>query len=204
MAKSNGTSACENTMVRAFENALISIDLAKSLPAQVYRGAWSSFLFFDADRILAPEFVEVVHELLKAETAKSCCLVNITRTSAFEYKNAAMIQFDDTISPASYAALLREDNEGLGWIYTKDRYSCASDKGRWCIYSETQNDVAIIGLRNRDETLNPGLKKLHAQTIDIITDRATGIFPYFALTEEWRRGLFQHYRSGTEGSEAKL
>ena len=180
----------------AFTNVITSIDLTSCLPHQIFVGIWSKFLFFESDRIFSPSFAGAMQDLILAEQSTCCCLLNASRTEVMDFEKACSIFLDSTINENEYYEQLRTGGPAEGWLFSMDRYGCASDKGGWSIYCEKNNDVAVIGLQNPGdvEQLALPLKKLHAEPITKLVEQAsTAVFPFSELTEEWRSELSRHY-----------
>jgi len=180
----------------AFHNVAASVDATAFLPRQVFAGAWDGFLFFEADRMFAPFFAEVMIEFIHAEHATSCCLLNFSQTSTLEYQEAAAVFLEEGVTGSDYDSRLRNGGPAEGWLFAMDRYGCASDKGEWCIYCEKANEIAIIGLRypSGAEKLASPLMKLRASPIGPLVQMGPNAPPpYKMLTPEWREGLINNY-----------
>jgi hypothetical protein len=179
----------------AFDRVLGSIDGEAQFPAQVFRGHWSAFLFFDSDFLIAPDFSERVAELLNAEQAEVCCLLNFDETDTMTFASAAIRFITAETSPQDYNAMLREGGRNA-WLFGVDRYGCASDRGGWSIYCERQNDIAVIALPQTGDTEKYAacLKHIQAKPIaDQLRAGAEGLFQFEQMVEPWRRALSMHY-----------
>jgi hypothetical protein len=184
----------------AFKNVLESIDIASYLPQQVFRGPWRAFLFFESDRIFTSSFADRIVNLISIENAKSCCLLNLSQTSNFKYDESDMICFEEGAVGNEYESKLKEGGPANGWLFSMDRYGCASDKGNWCIYCEKSNDVGVIAVRNQNlaSKFDSALKRLHAQSIDsYMQEPSSAPFPFNRLTDEWRTILPKLYGRGS-------
>jgi len=137
----------------AFDLVVGTIDRAASFPGKIFLGKWGVFLFFEADRLFAPEFAAVAAGLLNAERAEVCCLLNFSETDQMAYESAATLFIDAATKPHAYDAMLRRDRSGQGWLYGMDRYGCTSNRGGWSIYCEKGNDVARWIVRPRSALL---------------------------------------------------
>lgn len=181
---------------KAFGNVIGSIDSLASFPAQVFRGRWNAFLFFESDRLFAGEFVSVMAGLLNVEQAEICCLLNFGVTDVLTYESAAMMFIDKGIEPHVYEAKLTEGGPAKGWLFGVDRYGSASDQGDWIIYCEKANDIAVIAFRKSSdrEKYIECLKKLHAEPIMALLEAGSAApVPFSQLTKSWCHGLAQHY-----------
>lgn len=179
----------------AFDRAIGSIDCAAYLPAQVFRGGWSTFLFFEADRLFAPEFASIAAGLLKADQADFCCFVNFNEGNFKVFESAAMIFVDANTDPSAYDNMLRQGGPAKGWLFGMDRYGVAADRGNWTIYCEKVNDVAAIALRQPSDCERYGdyLRQLHAARIaDLLLDSMAPP-PFDRLIAPWRRDLIHNY-----------
>ena len=139
IVESDGKAAQEG----AFHNVVGALKFDRRFPENVFAGEWSDFLFFESDRMFAPEFAEVVGELLGSENAGVCCLLNLDQTRSLKFEEASAIFLDRMTTASEYAAKLRRGGPAVGWLYGMDKYGCASDVGDWSIYCEKQNDIAV-------------------------------------------------------------
>lgn len=195
---------CERDLIEkareaAFRKVVLSLDLMASLPSQVFRGNSSEFMFFESDRMFAPSFADIVKEFLSAEGTTSCCLVNLSRTRTVAYSHAAVIFLEAQVTGVEYDAQLRSGGPATGWLFSMDRYGCASDGGSWSVYCEKDNDVAVVALRDQSaaEQFSSPLRKLHAEAIDILIRQGSAApFPFSSLTPRWRDELRKQYGSG--------
>jgi hypothetical protein len=178
---------------KAFNNVMRSLDLTKTMPANVFSGVWPKFLFFESDRLFAPEFAEIVGEILSIEHGTACCLLNISETRTFEFEKIAAIFLDKTSDNSDYAAALRGTGPEVGWIYVMDRYGCASDTGEWCIYCEKDSDIAVIGFRSESGAMKfeSPIEKLWANSIE--AHESAKLIPFHILLPRWREGLIHNY-----------
>jgi hypothetical protein len=162
----------------------------------VFVGSWHEFLLCESDQIFVQDFAEVAAELIRMERATCCCLLNFDRTPVIEYERAAALFFDEALTKTGYHSLLKEGGSSSGWIYHMERYGCASDIGEWCIYSEKNNDIAVIALRNPDGAakFSSPLKKLYAHSIQTFLEMGpSSPIPFSMLVEPWKRGLLENY-----------
>jgi hypothetical protein len=181
---------------QAFHNVVSALTPAKFFPENVFSGIWSAFLFFESDRMLAEGFAEIIGDFPRADNSSLCCLLNLSETRSLEFENASAIYLDAMVTGSEYRARLRGDGPATGWLYSMDKYGCASDKGEWEIYCEKDSDVAVIGLRNANGAKKFGgaIQKLRAAAIETLGDgELAGLFPFSQLSPEWRRGLTLHY-----------
>lgn len=180
----------------AFDHVIGSINDEPRFPEQVFRGRWTAFLFFDSDFLIAPDFPERVAELLNAERAEVCCLLNFDETQTMTYESAAMRFITARTRSQDYDAMLRRGGPAEGWLFGVDRYGCASDRGGWSIYCERQNDIAVIALHQPGDTEKYAscLKRIHAKPIkDQLEAGGAGLFQFEQMLESWRRDLARHY-----------
>ena len=99
-------------------------------------------------------FVDVLAELMEIEGSMVCSLLNLDEPRGDRVDEAACIFFAGTMIGDKYVSSLRGDDSSTGWRYLRDRYACASDLAKWCIYCEKSNDVAVVAFENRtDERL---------------------------------------------------
>lgn len=193
----------EDARRRAFHNLSLALDTRSRLPGRVYHGAWNRFLFFESDRVFAPEFAGVIGELLKLEGGQVACLLNIDKATLVESKMRGAIFLDAITTNRSYEAALEGDGPANGWIYQMDNYGCMSDIGEWCIYCEKANDIALIALRETtidENKFEIPLQHLCAKPIEqLISGGDSPLFPFDHLVPAWRKGLIDNY--GSAGSQ---
>jgi hypothetical protein len=181
---------------QAFYNVISGLQLDKFLPANVFSGRWSNFLFFQSDRMFAVEFADVARDFLRTENSSVCCLLNLSETASLDFENASAIYLDEMVTGADYQARLRGDSPATGWLYSMDRYGCASNKGEWEIYCEKDSDIAVIGLHSDGGCNKFGspIQKLRAAPIEALQGgELADLFPFSHMSPEWRRELFLNY-----------
>lgn len=181
---------------KAYSNALDVLWPTKRLPLNVFKDSWNGFFFFESDSIFEPTFVSVMHDLLDAEDSHVCCLVNLGNTAEEETSTPPFKYLDRSTSPEHYMSLLRGNGPPDGWLYWVDRYVCMSDKGRWCIYCEKENDVAVIAVRNKIDTKEfaMAVEELQASSIKkAYQAREEGQFRFEKLTQHWLSALVTQY-----------
>jgi len=185
--------------LQAINHVATSIDPAVILPKQVFIGNWCEFLFCESDRVFSEGFAETVSELMAAERATACCLVNFDLAPSIEDWKTATIFLDEATTEIEYMSLLKEGGPSAGWLYAMQRHGCASDMGEWCIYAERMNDIAIVGLRNENGVakFSSPLRKLYAHSIrSLLQLGPSSPIPFSNLAEHWKLGLLENYSHG--------
>ncbi len=129
----------------AIANALGSINTDKSFPDNVFADTWDSFLFFESDALFDPAFIGLKDFLLAEGEASVIALVNLTDILASADASSSVFFFDHSTIAAKYNAKLVESSPS--WLVLVDRYVRVSDKGKWCIYCEKQEDIAVIAFQ---------------------------------------------------------
>jgi hypothetical protein len=183
---------------KAYRNAIDVLLTGRRLPLNVFKGLWSNFFFFESDSIFEPAFVAVMNDLLDAEDAHVCCLVNLGVTTETENNTLPSRYLDRSTSPEYYMSLLRGNGSPDAWLYLVDRYVCISDKGGWCIYCEKENDIAVIAIRNENEVekFAKALQKLQASSIKLAyRPREKAGFKFEKLTSSWLSTLVVQFSS---------
>lgn len=180
---------------RALNNAKSFVNPEKSLPENVFSGHWATFLFFESDRLFVADFIDIVKELIVLEGATVCCLLNLNETNSPEAMAPSALFLDESTVGIDYLICLRGSGPAVGWIYSMDRYGCASDIGEWCIYCEKENDIAVIGFHRKDGLLKyrMPIDRLRAKNIAVACDRLNDMFPFNQLTPGWLTGLTENY-----------
>lgn len=190
------SSNIQSARLAAFHNVVARINVDARLPEQVFSGPLAEYLFFESDWLFGPCSVQIAQDLMKKEGAESCCLLNFSRTHVLEYQAAATIFIEKSVSNEQYDAWLRSGGPASGWLYARERYGLASDGGEWCIYCETNNDVAVIGLQTADGSAKYSsvLRTIHAKPIlTHLREGTSATFPFSDLTSTWRAALIEHY-----------
>ena len=191
-----GMSASTRAKRSAFDHVIGSINDKARFPEQVFRGRWDAFLFFESDHLFAADFSARTADLLNAEQAEVCCLLNFSETATMTYDSAAMRFITADTSSQNYDAMLRQGGAAQGWLFGVDRYGCSSDRGGWSIYCEKQNDIAVIALREPDDKNKYAtfLKQTYALPITELLEPGAAVAIWFKqMRESWRRGLTLHY-----------
>jgi len=184
------------TFVTALFNAINAIDINKQFPGFVFYDGWCAFRFFQSDYIFSSDFVDIVKKLLLIEHSNVSCLVNLDRGEQALSDTASAIYINNDSDPAVYNSKLCGGGPADGWLYGVDRYVCSTELGRWCIYSEKANDIAVIGFRSHEDILefDAPLNQISAKPLsDLIERGKTPVSPFNILTLEWKKRLTDNY-----------
>lgn len=130
----------------ALKNLTDELDLDSTFPESPFRTQWGVYLFFDPDLIFEAGFVEKVKAILNCEGATCACLRNLDGLRSADGVNTVYI--DSETTGRTYFDELRGALPGSGLLYTMGRFGLASDGGRWCVYCERNNEVAVIAVRD--------------------------------------------------------
>ena len=182
--------------LNALSNVAISINLGKYFPDQIFIGAWDQFLFFSSDQMFSPDFMDVLHKLIREEEADSICLLNISNYGNSDLEKSSALYLYGYQSHEEYYQALQLGGVANGWLYGVDRYGCASNKGEWCIYCEKENDIAVIALKYRIglSKFNKSLSQLNAKFIEsLLNETKENSFPFDRLVPSWRTSLLRSY-----------
>jgi hypothetical protein len=142
-------------------------------------------------------FVRALKMLLYAENAHVACFLNLSETNTMKFETASAIYLDQTTTETSFETKLLGDGPSNGWIYAMNRYGCTSDVGKWCIYCERANEIAVIALQSASDlaTFERALAILNAGFLESLSGPGkNGIFPFNELTREWHDGLTGNFR----------
>jgi hypothetical protein len=178
---------------KASENLTKVIDVESRFPNYVFHELWCDFHLFDSDWIFEGAFVDKVLSMLDAEGSSCACLVNLDRDMDDALR---VFVIDSSATAAAYQRLLRGSGSADGWIYAMDRFACISDKGTWCIYSERQNELAIIGFMQgtSGEMYRSVLEVLHAGRVaDVLAGHADYEPSAHVVSREWRDEILKRY-----------
>ncbi|WP_454725817.1 MULTISPECIES: hypothetical protein [Cupriavidus] len=191
----NGTRQ-EDAQRLAFENLSRTLDRRRRFPNQVFKEGWSIFLFFESDWVFDSGFSDVLNEILTIEGGRVACLLNIDKTSSFEFEKISSIFVDQTTTRNAYEQALERGGPEKGWIYLMDSYVCMSDVGDWCFYCERSNDIAVMALREAGyiSRFQGPLDNLLAKPIEALLDGGCSpLFPFDHLVPAWRKVLLENY-----------
>lgn len=180
----------------AYEHVVSSINPAISLPGMVFVGQWEEFMFFESDRIFAPEFALIVADLLMLGNADVCCILNFDEVNIDNKYSSILISKE--IDSYDYFSMLQRGGASEGWLFGVGHYGIAPDQGDWVVYCEKENDIAVMALRQSSSRnkYNDCLKKLRADSIThLLNVEYSVIFPFNRLIESWRNGLRENYSS---------
>lgn len=187
---------CNETFATALFNANNAIDVNKEFPDFVFSEDWHVFRFFQSDYIFSSDFVNIVKKLILIETSKVACLVNLDYSEQTLNDTASVIYLNNSSDPIVYNSKLRGGGPTDGWLYGVDRYVCSTDFGRWCIYSEKANDIAVIGFKSHGSILefDVPLNQISAKPLsNLIEGGRAPVPPFNILTLEWKKRLTDNY-----------
>jgi hypothetical protein len=177
----------------ARENVRAGVNPERRFPRNVFVGNWKDFLFFDSDWMTDPDFVEQVKTFLDVEGAECACLWKLDSEDAnqpeFFFVRAQTI-------PDEYRVLLAGPTPGYGWVSAMERLACASDVGEWCIYCEPNNEIAVIGFRQKSVSarFSQAMSHFRAERIDLaIREPLSYGFSQVAASPEWRDAFLREY-----------
>lgn len=188
--------AVEQAMKYAFDKANSLIKKDAFLPEYVFELNWRCFYFFSSDRMFEAPFVDLVKKLLTAESASTCCVINISVLEAKANGAREFVAIGHETSPQQYLTTLKEGGPASGWLYGVDTFLASSEKGEWCVYCERENDVGVLALNVIDvDCQNLIVDVLQAipsnQLYENVVDQS---FPFNRLTASWREKLSTNYR----------
>jgi hypothetical protein len=190
----------ENRMRQAVKNLDAALETNRRFPVNVFQGRWDAILFFDQDLLFEANSVFRFKALLACEDGALVCLRNLD-IACDEGNSEDKIFLDKEILGETYWAQLRSPEPGSGFLYRMDRYGCTSDVGRWCIYFERNNEIAVIAVRGIDALgqFAPALETLQALPIKQAIEKPSsyGLSPR-GVPEEWRNELLQEYAFNRE------
>jgi hypothetical protein len=181
---------------QAISNVYNIISSDARFPKAVFTIDNARFFFFDSDWLFDSEFVGLVRQLLDIENAQCTCVIDLdAHKGTFGSKDSAIV-IDRTSNGLNYIIQLKGSGPEDGWIYSVNRFGCASNVGNWCIYCERASELAVIALREsvRFENYDDILQRLKAMPIEkAITNSLCYGFSQRALSSEWRDQLLSNY-----------
>ena len=170
----------------ALSNALSSLVRERRLPQKVFAGQWEDYLFFESDFMFEEDFMNVANVLFRDEQASVIALINL---SFAEMPEPFFLERET--SWTDYHTRLVGDGTPINWVFLRDRYVCASDKGKWVIYCERQNDVAIFAYRRLSGSIVANIQQLlRATSVESTTSLVSAEgFNFGKLVLKWRNTL---------------
>jgi hypothetical protein len=121
---------------------------------------------------------------------------NLDQADAKGDREQASIFLDKTTAGEAYTSLLRGPSAGSGWLYVMERYVCVSDVGDWCIYCQTDSELAVIAVRYKGvpDRFKSAIQQFNALPIRPAIEEPPcyGLSPE-RLSPEWRNKLLQEY-----------
>lgn len=177
-------------MNKSIENARLFYN-SKSLPDFVFSGDWDCFLFGNPDMIFSDKFIEIAQKIFDVDQSNEICILNIDENEYFLiYPSTTISQYMDEMGRR------RKDNKS-GWLYTVYSFSIASSSGKWCIYCEKDNEIAVVALRDMGSEFEKYItcfSKLPAfPLMELINEGSEALPPYSRMVPEWKTGLITNY-----------
>ncbi len=196
MNSNNPSTRTSDQKTNALAKLHESLNAEVQFPANVFRGLWDNFLFFDSDMIFDAEFIKEIASLSTGESSDCVCMCNVSEAQRIRsFMQASIFLYKETTN-TQYLAMLRGSDAGVGWLYRMDRYALISESGNWCIYCERNNEIAVLAVRNRNavENLDAVIKNVRATSIKHV-DKHSAIYGLSnrALSDKWRTTFIQEY-----------
>jgi hypothetical protein len=173
----------------AKENALSFLKAEARFPNMVFRTSWDRYLFFESDLLFGESFIATKDALLSVGASVAIALVNLNKLS--EDEESAVYFLDKGTRSAEFLSHLKRDDASEAWLYSMDRYMCASDKGCWSIYCEKENDIAVLAVQNSFPALI--LEKIGNVLDNGLVETKRERFDFDKLWPEWRSKLELNY-----------
>jgi hypothetical protein len=165
------------------------VDVKNRFPSQIFKGIWSEFLFFDSDWMFDSQFIEIAKAMLEIERGECACVLELdANTDARE--NCFFIGRETSTS--DYSSFLAERHR----LHALGRFACLSASEQWCIYCETRNEMAVIGIRGDYFTKQRSIAAQAFKACPIKEAVSLPIsygFSARALSDEWRIELLKQY-----------
>lgn len=170
-------------------NALSSISKDKLFPKKVLVGHWEDYLFFEPILLFGPCFIDIKNLLLSAEDASVIAMINLGTNIPINYNDPPVLFIDKKTKTKEYIYQLETKGSPVGWRFLMDRYVCTSDKGKWSIYCEKENDVGVFAFRSEllKSTCLQVEKLLKAKSIRFASSAGDAqLFDFEKLLPDWR------------------
>jgi len=180
----------------AYSNAAGAVVESARLPDRIFTEEWNIFAFFPSDRLFDVEFESTAREIMRIESAKSICLLNLCAANRAASQEKVKVFIGNSDRAGEYLSAISTGGPKYAWIYNVDRYVIASDVGSWCIQCERENDIAVIAFRANEVCNNVEqiIAKLGAKSINwIARNKSEGEFPFNSLTDRWMVALMRSY-----------
>ncbi len=176
-----------------------SLNLDKQLPDQIFSHNFKAFLFFDSDWMFDCGFVKSMQPVMRKEGSTTILVRNIDRIANSGRARSSFF-IEQSTSPDAYQQHLAGENgdHASSWLIDFGRFACCSGSGKWCIYAERSEEIAIIGFGSAhdSEVYASLLKPLKPVDIEhAIALEHTWAFGEHGMTKEWRDRLLSEYGS---------
>ena len=191
------TASYENAAcLRAEDNLSREIISAQKFPKMVFSSKWVQFHFFDSDWIFVSKFSETVRAIIKKEGSSCVCMSQLNYIDGQTKGRRSFFLHEETTTFEYGSALFSGSEIAESWVVNMDRFGCISDSGRWVIYCERRNEIAVIAFEDGKaaQDLLPLIEHFKALPIDEAI-RVQGSFGFTdaALSPEWKSELIEHY-----------
>lgn len=181
---------CLETLERTFAKV---IDSERRFPNNVFLGVWGGFHLFECELMFEADFVGRAVALLNAEGSSCASLLSLNRA---RNNTSSVFTIDRDTTAADYESILMGSSPVDGWMYDMDRFACISNKGEWCIYTERNNEIAVIGFREGAsiESYRTVLGEMDAGTVaDVMAGRAAFDPSPHVISQECREQMPKQY-----------
>lgn len=184
----------DGPMERAAKNLASTLATDRRFPANVFQGSWFTFFFFDPDLLFEPQFVERLRILLTTENGSAVCMRNLDIPTVEGRSGQGSLFLNRETTGETYLAKLQDTGPASGWLYRMDRYGCMSDVGKWCIYCERNNEIAVIAIRQGGVSVSALEKHLHALPIERAIEKPASYgLSAGGLPLDWLNRLLKEY-----------
>jgi hypothetical protein len=177
----------------ALGNVRQGVVIDRRFPRNIFVAGWSEFFFFDSDWMTEVEFVNHVKVFLNIEGSLCACLWRLDTDGTDE---PSVLFVREQTSVAEYGGRLAGNSPGHGWLDAMPRLACASDVGEWCMYCEPNNEIAVIGFRQRAASARyaAAMAQFRAEPLDVaIKEPLSYGFSQVVLSPEWRDQFVREY-----------
>ena len=186
----------DTSQALAISNALSSIRRDKYFPDNVFSGHWKDYLFFQPHMMFDVCFMDAKDLLLREDNASVIALINLGNSAVVNDSDSSVVFLWRDTGAMEYMARLKGDGSAMNWMFLMDRYICAADAGKWAIYCEKENDVAVFALGESfsESTSSRVGMLLNAKSIKSSGNSEEGqLFDFGKLVPSWKVTLMTEY-----------
>ncbi|GBR21833.1 hypothetical protein LV564_16690 [Komagataeibacter nataicola] len=140
---------CRFMLINRMEKSLVA---GKHMPDMVFADEWDAYYFYPSDYLTEDETAEIIWSLMDLNGESLFCIVDMITLPEDETDSVSYININETKDKyKDYRSVWNQKRkDGLAWLHNVDAYALSSTSGKWFIYSERDNEIAIIALKGME------------------------------------------------------